>query len=159
MLFRSARGEETDRIVGLELGADDYLPKPFNPRELTARLRAILRRGEQRQKADGSAVLTVGELSLDPGDRSSRYGDKDLGLTAAEFNILAVLLANAGEVVSKETLTERALHRQLSAYDRSVDVHVSSIRKKLTSAGLGNSITSIRGVGYQFIRSGKPVDD
>lgn len=129
VLMLTARGEDTDRIVGLELGADDYLPKPCNPRELTARLRAILRRVDSAGSPSVNRVITVGDLRLDRGDRSNTYKQMDLALTTAEFNILAVLLTHAGEVVSKETLTQQALNRELTAYDRSVDVHVSSIRK------------------------------
>ncbi len=150
VLMLTARGEDTDRIVGLEMGADDYLPKPCNPRELTARLRAILRRVENSRSAPDSRVLSAGDLHIDRGTRSCTYCDTELSLTTAEFNILAVLVNHSGTVVSKETLTEKALNRQLTAYDRSVDVHVSSIRKKLLAAGMETSIMNIRGVGYQL---------
>ena len=152
ILMLTARGEDTDRIVGLEMGADDYLPKPCNPRELAARLRAILRRFEQAGGQTGDTVLTVGEASISPTDRRATYAGVDLELTSAEFNVLQVLLARAGSVVDKETLCREALGRPLSAYDRSVDVHVSKIRKKLARCGGDGLIVSVRGAGYQFLQ-------
>ncbi len=150
VLMLTARGEDTDRILGLELGADDYLPKPCNPRELSARLRAILRRTGHAAPAGTGHQLIVGHTSIDSGSRSATHGGQDLGLTSAEFNVLSTLLSHAGEVVSKEVLSRQALGRSLSAYDRSVDVHISKIRKKLASAGGEDLIASVRGVGYQF---------
>lgn len=149
VLMLTARGEDTDRIIGLELGADDYLPKPCNPRELAARLRAILRRRrgiEPGKEAD----LRVGLTHLNSADRSASWNDRRLELTSAEFNILHTLLSHAGNVVDKESLSRQALGRALSAYDRSVDVHVSKIRKKFAACGADNPIVSIRGAGYQF---------
>lgn len=150
VLMLTARGEDTDRIVGLEMGADDYLPKPCNPRELAARLRAILRRASPPAGGEPTAALRVGLADLDPSQRSASYDGEDLQLTSAEFNVLQVLLEQAGSVVDKETLSQRALGRPLSAYDRSIDVHVSKIRKKLASRGGDRLIVSVRGVGYQF---------
>jgi DNA-binding response OmpR family regulator len=148
VLMLTARGEDTDRIVGLEMGADDYLPKPCNPRELAARLRAILRRTGQ---PDGpGAALAVGDTLLDPAVRSATHAGQDLALTSAEFNVLRLLLARAGSVVDKDTLSQEALGRPLAAYDRSIDVHVSKIRKKLAACGGTKLIVSVRGVGYQF---------
>ncbi len=147
VLMLTARGDDTDRIVGLEMGADDYLPKPCNPRELAARLRAILRRS---RVSDNPSELVVGNTRIDPARRSATHGDTDLLLTSAEFNILQVLLNRAGTVVDKDTLSRQALGRGLNAYDRSIDVHVSKIRKKLAAAGGGQSIVNVRGVGYQF---------
>jgi len=157
ILMLTARGEDTDRIVGLEMGADDYLPKPCNPRELAARLRAILRRFQGSGPERGEQRLQVGKTRIDPADRSAAYDGNDLHLTSAEFNILQALLTQAGTVVDKEALSQRALGRPLSAYDRSIDVHVSKIRKKLTAHGGDNLILSVRGIGYQFTIS--PPDE
>ncbi len=155
VVMLTARGEEVDRIVGLEMGADDYLAKPFNPRELAARIRAVLRRSES-----GSAVsprkapvpkLVVGDVQLDPGTRTVHCGDRVVSLTTVEFNVLEVLLQEAGRAVSREELTERALGRSLTPYDRSVDVHVSNIRRKLGRKVDGvERIKAIRGVGYLY---------
>lgn len=150
VLMLTARGEDTDRIVGLELGADDYLAKPCNPRELAARLRAILRRSQNNAEHPTTDVITVGDTVVNPADRSAAHADKDLGLTSAEFNVLRALVARAGDVVDKDTLCQQALGRSLAAYDRSIDVHLSKIRKKLAAAGAGNPIVSVRGLGYQF---------
>lgn len=150
VLMLTARGEDTDRILGLELGADDYLPKPCNPRELAARLRAILRRAGGRQQDEDSAVVSAGPTRLDPADRSATYQGSELNLTSAEFNVLLTLLKRAGHVVDKDTLSQQALGRSLTAYDRSIDVHVSKIRKKLAACGGDKLILSVRGVGYQY---------
>lgn len=148
ILMLTARGDDTDRIVGLEMGADDYLAKPCNPRELSARLRAILRRVKTNER--DSVEIRVGQTTTNSADRSAHYRNGDLQLTSAEFNILNVLLRNAGAVVAKETLSQEALGRALSAYDRSIDVHVSKIRKKLSGLGGEDLIISVRGAGYQF---------
>ncbi|MEH6582518.1 MAG: response regulator transcription factor [Halioglobus sp.] len=152
ILMLTARGEDTDRIVGLEMGADDYLAKPCNPRELAARLRAILRRSESSGDEVETSTLHIGMTHLDTTIRSALYNEEDLNLTSAEFNVLRVLLTRAGQVVDKEDISQQALGRSLSAYDRSVDVHVSKIRKKLAAKGGENLIVSIRGVGYQFVQ-------
>lgn len=149
VIMLTARGEDSDRILGLELGADDYLPKPCNPRELAARLRAVLRRSKPEPETD--SCMEVGETRLDPSDRSASHAGGDLGLTSAEFNVLHVLLLSAGQVVDKETLSRDALGRPLSAYDRSIDVHVSKIRRKLAAQGGEELIVSVRGAGYQFV--------
>lgn len=148
VLMLTARGEDTDRIVGLELGADDYLPKPCNPRELAARLRAILRRTGEVARPGGE--LAVGSCCVNRADRSASYAGRPMQLTTAEFNLLHLLLARAGSVVDKETLSREALGRPLSAYDRSIDVHISKIRKKLAAVGGDRLIVSVRGQGYQF---------
>lgn len=151
VLMLTARGEDTDRILGLELGADDYLPKPCNPRELSARLRAILRRVEQgRGEFSPPTAITVGVTRIDTANRSASYNGNDLKLTSSEFNILRILLASSGEVVEKGALNQQALGRPLSAYDRSIDVHISKLRKKLAAFGGDKLILSVRGVGYQF---------
>lgn len=153
VLMLTARGEDTDRIVGLEMGADDYLPKPCNPRELAARLRAVLRRVQtdgETHVADGSELL-VGQTRIDPPARTATQAGTDLQLTGAEFGLLQVLLQQAGKVVDKETLSRQALGRPLAAYDRSIDVHISKLRKKLAAQGGEGLIASVRGVGYQFL--------
>ncbi|MDD2557500.1 MAG: response regulator transcription factor [Desulfuromonadaceae bacterium] len=137
IIMLTARGEEIDRIVGLELGADDYLPKPFNPRELMARIRAIQRRlitqrdAVQSGDTSGSETLEVGDIRLFPGSRTVQRAEQNLELTSAEFDLLAMLLRHAGEVVSRQELVEEVLGRRNSPYDRSVDVHISALRRKL----------------------------
>lgn len=154
VLMLTARGEDTDRIVGLELGADDYLPKPCNPRELAARLRAVLRRaqnsGESSKLSTQENGFEISGTRLNGADRSATCNGSDLNLTSAEFNILLLLMSKAGHIVNKETLSEEALGRSLSAYDRSIDVHISKIRKKYSTLGQANPIVSVRGQGYQF---------
>ncbi len=162
VLMLTARGEDVDRIVGLELGADDYLPKPFNPRELLARLRALLRR-TQRSLPSGtpalsedsgrrSDLLTVGDVELSPSTRTARRQGEVVPLTAVEFNLLEVLMGSAGKVVSREELSLKVLGRKLQPYDRSLDVHVSNLRKKLGDLPDGmERIKTIRGVGYLYV--------
>ena len=153
VLMLTARGDEIDRIVGLEMGADDYLPKPFNPRELVARLRAIQRRaGMQLAGADAAPEsLTAGDILMDPGTRTVVRGGETVDVTSVEFSVLEVLLRMAGKVISREELCLQALGRKLTYQDRSIDVHVSSLRKKLGPSGEGNErIKSVRGVGYLF---------
>jgi DNA-binding response OmpR family regulator len=153
VLMLTARGEDTDRILGLELGADDYLPKPCNPRELSARLRAILRRTRASRAERGE--LRVGELWLSSALRQARYAGQPLSLTSAEFNVLQGLAQRAGEVVDKETLCREALGRPLSAYDRSIDVHISKLRRKLAEHGGEQLIVNVRGAGYQYASHGE----
>nr|WP_320115012.1 response regulator transcription factor [uncultured Desulfuromonas sp.] len=150
VVMLTARGDDIDRIVGLELGADDYLPKPFNPRELLARIRAIQRRTDSRNMVDAS--LRVGDLSLDPGGRQVCCNDSEIVLTSVEFSLLHMLLTHAGQVVSREDMVRQVLGRHLSPYDRSVDVHISSLRRKLGQSPDGRErIKTIRGVGYQYV--------
>ena len=156
VLMLTARGEDTDRIVGLELGADDYLPKPFNPRELAARLRAILRRVTDKPAEPSPTEVTVGGTRVNSASRNASHAGHNLNLTSAEFNLLQLLLQRAGQVVDKDTLSQEALGRPLSAYDRSIDVHVSKIRRKLAQAGGEDLILSIRGRGYQFALGEEP---
>lgn len=156
VLMLTARGDDVDRIVGLEMGADDYLPKPCNPRELVARLRAILRRS-QVWSADGDGVepMFAGDLELRPGTREALLSGKPLKLTSAEFNVLEILLRRIGRVVSKNELSEQALGRRLERYDRSIDVHVSNLRKKLGPLASGAArIKTVRGAGYIFVQPG-----
>jgi len=153
VLMLTARGDEVDRIVGLEMGADDYLPKPFNPRELVARLRAILRRAviPVTETDAASSLLAVGDVSVDPGARSVLCGGKPVEATSVEFSLLEVLLRMAGKVISREDLSVQALGRTLNYQDRSIDVHVSSLRKKLGTLSDGSErIKSVRGVGYIY---------
>jgi len=153
VIMLTARGDDVDRIVGLELGADDYLPKPFNPRELVARIRAIQRRTESAGKEPAAQVkdLKVGDVELCLTSRSVRRAGEAIDLTSVEFNLLEVLLAHAGEVISRDELVEKVLGRQLSAYDRSIDVHVSALRKKLGHySGTTERIKTIRSVGYLY---------
>ena len=156
VIMLTGRGDEIDRILGLEMGADDYLSKPCNPRELLARIRAVLRRSDSNSRSTSipDSVLEQSGIRLDPGQRDVHVHDQPVDLTAAEFNVLACLMAQAGQVISKEDLTERVLHRKLTAYDRAIDVHVSRVRQKLAQH-LPNKdlIKTIRGVGYQFIKA------
>jgi DNA-binding response OmpR family regulator len=147
VLMLTARGDDVDRIVGLELGADDYLPKPCNPRELSARIRAILRR------VDGgvsprSAALAVSGVTLDPATRTILRGEERLQMTSTEFNVLERLMRDAGQIVTKDTLMRDALGRRLRPFDRAVDMHISSIRRKLGD----DLVRTVRGQGYQFVR-------
>jgi two-component system response regulator CpxR len=148
ILMLTARGEDEDRIVGLELGADDYLPKPFNTRELVARIRAIMRRLEQRQPG---GILEVNGISIDPGTREVRREGQPVEATTFEFDILETLMRSAGRVVSRDELMEELYGRKATPFDRSVDMHISHLRKKLE--GDKPLIKTVRGVGYQFVRS------
>jgi two-component system response regulator CpxR len=150
VLILTARGEDVDRIVGLEIGADDYLPKPFNPRELIARIRAILRRTQYANK--GTAPLVVDDIRLDRTARETWVNKKRIDLTSVEFSLLETLLHHAGQVVTREHLTETVLGRKLGPFDRVIDVHVSNVRRKLTQAAdAGERIKAIRGSGYLFV--------
>ncbi|HEY1463226.1 MAG TPA: response regulator transcription factor, partial [Terriglobales bacterium] len=154
VLLLTARGEDVDRIVGLEIGADDYLPKPFNPRELVARIRAVLRRTSPGGAADDvPEAVKVGDVELDPATRVVRQNGKALELTSVEFNLLEVLLREAGRVVTRERLVDSVLSRKFSPFDRSIDMHVSKLRKKLGDSEAGDDhIKTVRGVGYIFAR-------
>lgn len=154
VLMLTAKGDDVDRIVGLELGADDYVPKPCTPRELVARIRAILRRTQSREAASSpSDPLVVGTLTMWPEKRGAEWNGESLELTSTEFNLLEVLVRNAGRVVSKQELSEQGLGRPLARYDRGIDVHLSSIRHKLGVDSAGRSpIQTVRGIGYQYVR-------
>ncbi len=159
VLMLTARGEDVDRIVGLEIGADDYLPKPFNPRELVARIRAVLRRAESsrvpQQTSCDTGRLAVGDVELISGTRTVLRAGEKVDLTTVEFSILEVLLRQAGQVVSRDDLVKQGMGRNLNAYDRSIDVHVSSLRRKLGVAADGSErIKTIRSIGYQYTTEG-----
>jgi two-component system response regulator CpxR len=154
VLMLTARGDEQDRILGLEMGADDYLPKPFNPRELCARIEAILR----RSRPDPAAVepriagpVVVDDVAMDTGARVVRRGSEPIDLTTVEFDLLNVFLRSAGRVIPRDELVRTVLSRSFSPFDRSIDTHVSNLRKKLgpTSDGL-ERIKGVRGIGYQY---------
>ena len=150
VLLLTARGEDVDRIVGLEMGADDYLAKPFNARELLARIRAIRRRSELQAVRPESPTLVVEDLSLDPASRTVLRSGNTVDLTDVEFSLLEVLMRSPGKVIEREPLAEQVLGRKFSPFDRSLDMHVSRLRKKLG----GNSddrIKSVRGTGYQLV--------
>lgn len=157
VLMLTARGDDVDRIVGLEMGADDYLPKPFNPRELVARLRAILRRSNREAAGRGSAGTTsvrhwVGDVEMDVGMRTVLRSGEPVDLTSVEFALLEMLLFKAGHIVTRDELTKTVLGRSLTPYDRSIDVHVSKLRKKLgRESGGTERIKSIRGSGYIYV--------
>lgn len=156
VVMLTARGEEVDRIVGLELGADDYLSKPFSPRELVARLRAVLRRSSPPETtAAAPELIAVGDLELNSGSRTVRRGNEPIELTTVEFDLLAILLREAGRVVSREHLAAEALGRPYTPLDRSIDTHVSNLRRKLGPGRDGRPrIKSVRGTGYQLVWPG-----
>ena len=162
VMMLTARGDDVDRIVGLEIGADDYLPKPFNPRELIARIQAILRR-VRPARADGAASptsetrarvhLAVGDVEVDAGTRQVWRDGQAIELTNVEYEILVELLGSAGLVVRREDLVRTVLGRELSVFDRSIDMHISHLRKKLGHrAGQAERIKTVRGVGYVYAR-------
>jgi len=152
ILMLTARGDETDRIVGLELGADDYLPKPFNPRELLARLRAILRRRAPAGQGT-SGAWRFGRLEIDRDERAVRVDGETRSLTAYQFDLLCELAQRAGNVLSRETLMERVRGEHLEAFDRSIDVHVSRIRNAIEDDPKHpRRLITVRGAGYVFAR-------
>ncbi len=155
VLMLTARGDDVDRIVGLEMGADDYLPKPFNPRELVARIRAIQRRAEPKPGEPPGPIpherLVVGDIELDTGTRGVSRAGRAVELTSVEFSLLEAFLRTAGTVVTREELVKKVLGRRLSPYDRSIDVHVSSLRRKLGHhVGKTERIRTVRGIGYLY---------
>jgi DNA-binding response OmpR family regulator len=160
VIMLTARGEDVDRIIGLEIGADDYVQKPVNPRELVARIRAVLR----RTVAGGTAFsgdLSVGEIRLNPASRNAWANEEKLSLTTAEFNLLEYLLRNAGRIVAREELSAAAFGRQFSlgAGDRNVDTLVSKVRRKLGPAGdLDQRIKTVRNVGYIYALPSSPIE-
>jgi DNA-binding response OmpR family regulator len=149
VLILTARGEDIERIVGLEIGADDYLAKPFNPRELIARIRAILRRSVRA--ASTVSPLIAGDIRLDPSAREAWLSGRQLGLTSVEFTLLEALVTDAGRVLSRDRLTEIVLGRKLGPFDRVIDVHISNLRKKLGTLHEAERIKAVRGSGYIFV--------
>ncbi|MCH8622067.1 response regulator [Undibacterium sp. TS12] len=154
VLMLTARGDDVDRIIGLELGADDYVPKPCTPRELLARLRAILRRTQVGVTADHERqCLVVGALQLWPGQRRAEWNKQMLDLTSTEFTLLELLAKNAGQTVSKSDLSEQGLGRPLARFDRNIDVHLSSIRQKISAFADGRTvIQTVYRQGYMLTR-------
>jgi two-component system response regulator CpxR len=162
VLMLTARGDDVDRIVGLEIGADDYLPKPFNPRELVARIQAVLRRVREATTTRAASPhassgaperITVGDVEVDTGTRHVRRDGESVELTNVEYEILVILLSSAGRVVTREELVRSALGREISVFDRSIDMHISHLRKKLgRRAGEVERIKTVRGVGYIYAR-------
>jgi len=153
VLMLTARGDDVDRIVGLEIGADDYLPKPFNPRELVARIRAILRRTQPEEALTGGTreALVVGDIEMDTSTRAVHRSGEAVELTAVEYDLLERLLRSAGQIARREELVKEVLGRELSPFDRSIDMHVSNLRKKLGHQLNGmERIKTIRGVGYIY---------
>jgi two-component system response regulator CpxR len=155
VLMLTARGDTHDRIQGLEMGADDYLPKPFEPAELVARIRAILRRSGPQRIA--SAALAIGDVELDGGSRTVRRNGAPVDLTTVEFDLLAALMRAAGSTVSREDLVRNVLGRDFSPFDRSIDTHVCNLRRKLGPLGeSGERIKGVRGAGYLYATPAKP---
>ena len=153
ILMLTARGDDTDRIVGLELGADDYLPKPFNVRELLARIRAVLRRAGGAEAEERAEIIHAGAVTVDVGARVASVRGKPVDLTTAEFDILRALAANAGRVLSREQLLQNVHGDGWAAYERSVDVHISRIRQKIEADPKKPALLkTVRGVGYQLVR-------
>ncbi|MCC6163601.1 MAG: response regulator transcription factor [Acidobacteria bacterium] len=156
VILLTARGADIDRIVGLEIGADDYVPKPFNPRELTARIRAVLRRVETPFVGHDRETLAVDDVVLDPAARTVDRNGELVDLTAVEFDILRALLADAGQTVTREAIAEHVLGRRFEPFDRSVDMHISRLRRKLgPRAGGDERIKTIRGIGYIYTVSAR----
>jgi two-component system response regulator CpxR len=156
VVMLTARGDDVDRIIGLEIGADDYLPKPFNPRELVARINAVLRRARPDEQAEkqGAETLVVGDIELDSRTRTVRRAGETIELTVVEYDLLKKLLDPPGQIVTKEDLVKDVLHRNLSPFDRSIDMHVSNLRKKLGhQVGGVERIKTVRGVGYIYAQS------
>ena len=154
VLMLTAKGDALDRVLGLEIGADDYLPKPFNPQELAARIRAILRRVRSEKSTTGGAPVTpivVGDVEMDPGARAVRLRGEVVSLTSVEFDLLEVLLRAAGQVLGRDKLTHDVLGREFSPFDRSIDTHVCNLRKKIGLLNDGTErIKGVRGVGYLY---------
>ena len=154
ILMLTARGDDVDRVIGLEFGADDYLPKPYNDRELVARIKAILRRGTMAEPKENTAkMLKLNDVSLNLSNREAAIDGQPVELTATEFQVLRSLIEKAGELISRDDLTQIALNRRLTPYDRAIDMHVSNVRKKIGARKDGQPrIKTVRGAGYFYIK-------
>jgi len=148
VIMLTAKGDETDRIVGLELGADDYVPKPFSPREVTARVKAIFRRSLPRMVSTEEGIYRKGELQLDVARHEVRYRDRIVVLTSKEFRILKVLMASEGKVLSRESILDRAWGERTHVLDRTVDVHIAKLRRKIPL--LAKAIETVKDTGYKL---------
>jgi two-component system response regulator CpxR len=160
VIMLTARGDEVDRILGLEIGADDYMPKPFNPRELAARIHAVLRRTSTASAASEATAsnepLRLADIELDPRARSAKRDSREVDLTSVEFDLLNIFLRSAGTVLQREDLARQVLGRDLAPFDRSIDVHVSNLRKKLGPLPDGSDrIKAVRSVGYLYVLAEK----
>ncbi len=153
ILMLTAKGDDDSRVAGLQLGADDYLAKPFNPKELLARIHAILRRISisQKNKNQQSTLVDVNQVTINHANHQVLCHGKQIILTATEYQILSSLMSHAGQIVSKELLSQQVLGRKLSPFDRSIDMHVSNIRRKLLSYSSNDKIKTVRGAGYIFL--------
>ncbi|TKB46658.1 response regulator transcription factor [Thalassotalea mangrovi] len=150
IIMLTAKGEEADRVLGLTLGADDYLPKPFNPDELLARIQAIFRRIDIIARQRAEQPISLNQLILTPAKRTVTFQDRHIDLTGTEFSMLQLLMQRADQVVSKESLSMNILNRRLQKFDRGIDMHISNIRRKLQHQGKQDCIATVRGVGYIF---------
>ncbi|ASD66115.1 response regulator [Pseudoalteromonas piscicida] len=153
VIMLTAKGDDFDRIFGLELGADDYIPKPFNHRELLARVKAITRRVDHYKQHSQDDTFTIQQLRLDVASRSATVNGEVLSLTGTEYEVLHLLVRTAGEVVDKQTISRQVLGRPLVPYDRSIDMHVSNVRKKIAALSEHTYIKTIRGAGYIFLKA------
>lgn len=158
VLMLTARGDALDRVLGLEMGADDYLPKPFSPPELAARIRAILRRAKPgTPRSSTNTTIAIGEIELDSGARVVRHGHQLINLTTVEFDLLEALMRGAGQVLNREKLTRDILGREFSPFDRSIDTHVCNLRKKIGPLPDGaDRIKGVRGIGYLYALPQRP---
>ncbi|NQZ07246.1 MAG: response regulator [Algicola sp.] len=155
VLMLTARGDDFDRIFGLELGADDYLPKPFNHRELVARIKAITRRIEHIASVQHQSELFFNDVRLDLSSRQVTCAGNEVLLTGTEFQMLHLLMSSPGEIVSKEVISQEVLGRRLAPFDRSIDMHLSNIRKKLQQFCDDDKLKTVRGAGYIFIKGAR----
>jgi two-component system response regulator CpxR len=151
VVMLTARGDDVNRIIGLQIGADDYLPKPFNPLELVARINAVLRRSQPQSDQEKTEIISIGDIEMDNRTRTVRRGGEPIELTVVEYSLLEKLLNAPGRILTREELVREVLRRELSPFDRSIDTHVSNLRKKLGHEVNGvERIKTVRGVGYIY---------